>query len=296
MKLALAQYPVSEPSDWLQAATQIEQWTADAAAQGAELLVFPEYAAMSLAAVFDDATRNDLIAQVDALQTLRDDYLALHLRLARQLGVHIVAGSFPWRLSDDVVVNRAWFCTPHGVDFQDKQIMTRFERESWNIDAATTPLKVFRTPLGMVAINICYDVEFPLLARAQCETGAELIVAPSCTDTLAGYYRVRVGCQARALENQCYVAQSPLVGNAPWSAAIDVNTGRAGVFGPPDRGFPDSGVIVEGRLDQPAWIYADVDLAAVMKVRNEGQVFNHRHWADQGDTALPAVEVVSLLP
>ncbi|MFT4046099.1 MAG: carbon-nitrogen hydrolase family protein [Solimonas sp.] len=294
MKLALAQFPVSEPQTWQDFVAQIEAWAAEAA--GAGLLVFPEYAAMSLAALFDAATRADLHGQVEAMQTLRDDWLALHRRLAQQHGVYIIAGSFPWRLAPDCVVNRAWFCAPHGgVGFQDKQIMTRFERESWNISASPhSGLKVFRTALGMIAIDICYDVEFPLLARAQTEAGAELIVVPSCTDTAAGYHRVRVGCQARALENQCLVAQAPLVGAAPWSPAVDINVGRAGVFGPPDRGFPDSGVIVEGQWNAARWVYADIDLDNVLKVRNEGQVFNHRHWHEQGQTALPAIEIVEL--
>ncbi|WP_028079017.1 carbon-nitrogen hydrolase family protein [Solimonas soli] len=296
MKLALAQFPVSEPRQWDDVVAPIEAWVGEAAAAGAQLLVFPEYAAMSLAALFDSATRADLQAQVDAMQALRDDWLALHRRLAQRHGVYIVAGSFPWRLALECVVNRAWFCAPHGgLGFQDKQIMTRFERERWDISASPdSGLKVFRTALGMVAIDICYDSEFPLLARAQSEAGAELILVPSCTDSAAGYHRVRVGCQARALENQCYVAQAPLVGEAPWSAAIDVNVGRAGLFGPPDRGFPDSGVIVEGEWNAPQWIHADIDLGEVLKVRNEGQVFNHRHWAEQGEIALPRVEIVTL--
>ncbi|MGH8445730.1 MAG: carbon-nitrogen hydrolase family protein [Solimonas sp.] len=296
MKLAVAQYPVSEPRDWREVEATLERWVAEAAGAGAALLLFPEYAAMSLAALFDARTRADLAMQVDAMQGLRDDYLALHRRLARAHGVYLVAGSFPWRLTAETVVNRAWLCAPHGgAEFQDKQIMTRFERESWNISASPdSGLKVFRTALGMIAINVCYDIEFPLLARAQCEAGAELLLAPSCTDTAAGYQRVRVGCQARALENQCYVAQAPLVGEAPWSAAIDINVGRAAVFGPPDRGFPDSGVLAEGPWNAARWLYADIDPGAVLKVRNEGQVFNHRHWAEQGASALPPVTVVDL--
>ena len=296
VRIAVAQYPVSEPSQWNEAAAQLRHWSEEAAVNGARLLVFPEYAAMSLVALFETSIRDDLARQVEALQALRDDYLDLHRELAQSLGVYILAGSFPWTLREDCTVNRAWLCAPDGrADFQDKQIMTRFERELWDISSApASGLKVFHTALGMLAVDICYDSEFPLLARAQCEAGAELILVPSCTDTLAGDHRVRVGCQARALENQCYVAQSPLVGLADWSPAVDVNTGRAGVFGPPDHGFPDDGVLAEGVLDQPGWIYADIDPAAVMRVRNEGQVFNHRHWHEQGDVALPAETRIEL--
>lgn len=293
-KLAAAQFPVWEPRDWQEIDTTLTQWIADAAAQGAKLLVFPEYAAMSLPALFDATVRDDLARQVDAMQALRDAYLQLHRDLAQRHGLYILAGSFPWRLDDDRVVNRAWFCAPDGnAEFQDKQIMTRFERESWNIEGQAG-LKLFDTALGRIAVNICYDCEFPLLARAQAEAGAQLILVPSCTDTPAGYHRVKVGCQARALENQCVVVQSPLVGEAPWSAAVDVNIGAAGVFGPPDRGFPDDGVLALGEMNEAQWLYADIDLAAVAQVRDQGQVFNFRHWPEQGAAALPAVTRIPL--
>ena len=68
-------------------------------------------------------------------------------------------------------------------------------------------------------IAICYDIEFPLIAHAMARAGAELILAPSCTDTIAGANRVHVGARARALENQVYVAVAPTVGQAPWSPA-----------------------------------------------------------------------------
>ncbi|HEY1075178.1 MAG TPA: carbon-nitrogen hydrolase family protein [Fontimonas sp.] len=285
-KLAAAQFPVSEPRDWSAFERQISDWVSQAAMAGAKLLVFPEYAAMSLPALFDTATRADLALQVRAMQALREDYVALHRRLATTHRVHLLAGSFPWTLADGRTVNRAWFFAPDGAAaFQDKQIMTRFEREHWNI-AGDGELKVFDTALGRIAVNICYDCEFPLLARAQVEAGAELILVPSCTDTLAGYHRVRVGCQARALENQCLVVQAPLIGEAAWSPAIDVNVGAAGVFAPPDRGFPDDGVIALGSMNQAQWLYAEVDLAAVAAVRRGGQVFNHCHWAEQRPAAV----------
>lgn len=293
-RLAAAQFPVSEPRTWAEFESQLNAWVTEAALAGARLLVFPEYASMSLPALFDADVRADLARQVNAMQALRDAYANAHRALARAHGVYLVAGSFPWQLDDGRVVNRAWLFAPDGgAGFQDKQIMTRFERESWNIHGLAG-LKVFDTALGCFAINICYDSEFPLLARAQAEAGAQLILVPSCTDTPAGYHRVRVGCQARALENQCLVVQSPLVGEAPWSTAVDVNVGAAGVFGPPDRGFPDDGVLALGDMNRAQWLYADIDLGAVAQVRAQGQVFNHRHWPEQGGAALPAVERITL--
>lgn len=284
--LAAAQFPVFSPTHWDEVEALITRWVEDAVANRARLLVFPEYGAMSLAHL-DPATRSDLHGQIRAMQVHRQAWLDLHRSLAQAHGVYILAGSYPWLLEDGRSVNRAWFCAPNGAaEFQDKRVMTRFEREQWQI-SGEPELKVFDTTLGRIAVNICYDSEFPLQARAQCEAGAEIILVPSCTDTLAGYHRVRVGAQARALENQCYVVQSPIVGEAAWSPAVDVNIGAAGVYGPPDRGFPDDGVIAQGELNLPAWLYATIDPAKVAQVRSEGAVFPFRHWPESCAAAAP---------
>jgi predicted amidohydrolase len=78
---------------------------------------------------------------------------------------------------------------------------------------------------------------------------------------------------------------APLVGSVEWSPAVDVNRGAAGVFGPPDLGFPEDGVIAQGEMDKPGWIEARFDLDTIARVRAEGQVFNHRHWDEQAGIA-----------
>ncbi len=277
--VAAAQFPVFSPDSWVEVEALVTQWVADAAAKRAKLLVFPEYGAMSIAHL-DATTRSDLHGQIAAMQVHRKAWRDLHAALAAAHDVHILAGSYPWRLDDGRYVNRAFLCFPDGkVEHQDKCVMTRFEREQWNI-TSEPPIKVFDTTLGKIAITICYDSEFPLLARAACEAGAEIILVPSCTDTLAGYYRVKVGAQARALENQCYVIQSPIVGEAAWSPAVDVNIGSAGVYGPPDRGFPDDGIIAIGPLNEPLWLYAEIDPGKVAEVRENGAVLPFRHWPE----------------
>jgi len=160
--------------------------------------------------------------------------------------------------------------------------MTRFENEQWLVKAGDE-IKVIATDIGKIGINICYDAEFPLITRQQVAAGADLILVPSCTDTEAGFHRVRIGCQARALENQCYVIQSSTFGNAEWSEAVDVNTGRASIYTPVDYGFPDNGILVEGANDRAEWVYADLDLAEIARVRKEGQVFNYRDWEKQAE-------------
>lgn len=294
LPLAAAQYRIGCFESLKAWEARLERMIAEAAAAGARLLVFPEYGAMELVSLFGPEVRTDLRAQLEALQPLLPDYLALHQRLASRYEVYLLAASFPVRTAPDTYRNRAHLFSPAGaMGYQDKLIMTRFERERWGI-AAGGRLAVFETGLGRLAVNICYDAEFPLLARAQCEAGAELLLVPSCTDAAAGYHRVRIACQARALEGQCYVVQAPTVGEAAWSEAVDRNVGAAGVFGPPDRGFPADGVIALGALDRPQWLYAELDLDRIAEVREKGQVLNARHWPEQSRALTPPVESVML--
>lgn len=281
LKLAAAQYPIDWLEGWSAFEAKLAGWVAAAAGEGAGLLVFPEYGAMELASLFPEPVPGDLGRQLEAVASLEDRLIELHCRLARRHGVHILGGSHPAQAGAGRFHNRARLYGPEGGHaFQDKIVMTRFERESWGV-AGAEELHPIDTPFGRVGICICYDVEFPLLARCLVEAGAELILVPSCTETLHGYWRVRVGAQARALESQCLVIHSPTVGSAPWSPAVDANRGAAGVYAPPDVGFPEDGVVALGKLDQPGWIYADLDLASVTQVREQGMVLNHRHWPEQ---------------
>ncbi len=280
-KIATAQYDISFLKNWQQYHDKIERWVADAATQNAKILLFPEYFSMELASLFEQAIYSSLVKQLDALQSLLADFIGLFQMLAKRYQCIIQAGTFPVRLPSGAYRNRAYLFMPNGdVDYQDKLMMTRFENEQWLIQSGDE-LKCFDTDYGKIAINICYDSEFPLLARQQVEAGANLILVPSCTDTVAGYHRVQIGCQARALENQCYVVQSPLVGEAAWSEAVDVNVGAAAVYTPVDRGFPDNGILVSGAFNAVTWVVAEIALTACATVREQGQVFNYRDWALQ---------------
>lgn len=291
--VAAAQYPIEFVETFAAWRAKLARWVTEAAGGGAKLLVFPELGAMELSATLPEAVRRDARAEIDALQALWEPYQAAHREEAARHGVHILAASFPVRLEDGTVRNRAALVTPEGTcGIQDKLMMTRFEREDW-ILAGGDRLRVFDTTLGRLAVTICYDVEFPLIARAAVEAGADVLLAPSCTDTAHGFHRVAVGARARALENQCFVVTAPTVGKAPWSAAVDVNTGAAGVFAPPDRGFPEDGVLAVGERDRPGWITVTLDLDALAFARREGQVLNHAHWPEHVRLAGPA-EVVRL--
>ncbi len=288
MKVATAAYDLDWLDSWAQYEDKLNRWVTEAAGQGAELLVFPEYGAMELSTLDGADVAGDLERSIRAVSDRMADAQALHQRLARDYGTYILGASAPVVDGPGRPVNRAALYAPDGQqDHQDKQIMTRFEREAWDI-APGGPLKLFDTKLGKIGVLICYDSEFPLLGRALSE--ADLILVPSCTEALSGYWRVRIGAMARALENQCVTVMASLVGSNEWSEAVDMNTGTGGIFGPPDKGFPGTGVLAEGQLNQPGWTYADIDLSAIAEVRADGHVLNRTHWDEQ----TPRVESVTI--
>ncbi|TCT22145.1 carbon-nitrogen hydrolase family protein [Thiobaca trueperi] len=293
IKIAACQYPIDSLPDLTAWRNKVSALVAEAATAGASLLVFPEYASLELASLLPEAVRSDLRATLAGMQPFLPEYLALHRELAERHQVYLLAGSFPVA-NDGVYRNRVWLFGSDGrCGWQDKLIMTRFEREQWGI-AGGEGLTLFETAIGRLGILICYDAEFPLLARALVAAGADLLLVPSCTDGWPGYHRVRIACQARALEGQCYVVQSPTVGEASWSPAVDVNRGLAGVFSPPDHGLPDDGVIALGRAGETGWALTELDLDRLRAVQTGGQVLNRRDWGEQRPVVVREIDRVVL--
>lgn len=282
--LAACQYHIDLLETWDAYAEHLTSLCQQAAEQGAQLLLLPEYAGLVLSGQLPAAERSDLHASIAGIQPLVPRWLALCEQIARDCNVYLQPGSMPVLDDDGQYRNRAWLFGPEGcLGSQDKLMMTRFELEQWNI-AAGTELTVFDTDLGKLGILICYDNEFPMLARTLAEQGADLILAPSCTDTVAGFYRVRIGAQARALENQIAVLQSPTVGMADWSPALDENNGRAALYVPSDYGMPPSGIVAESPELCPSssqWLVCQLDLDEVRRLRDHGQVFTRRDWPKQ---------------
>jgi len=283
MKIATATYPIDWHDNWASYEAKISRWVAEAADAAADLLVFSEYGAMELASLAGAEVAADVEQSMLAVAALLPKANALYAQLATEHNLHILGASAPCYDGHARPSNRAVFFAPNGTQaYQDKQIMTRFERDPMNMRTGG-PLTIFDTALGRIGVIICYDSEFPNLARALVEAGVEILLAPSCTSSLAGYWRVRIGSMARALESQCVVVHSPTTGDAAWNPTVDVNIGAAAIYGPPDMGFPDTGVLAEGVLNEPAWVYGNVSLDAIRAVRADGRVLNMTHWEEQSE-------------
>lgn len=280
LRIATAAYAFDKAESWEAYTQRLSEWLDGACDQGAQLLVLPEYASMEMASLGGTAVSADLQASLHWVADFADRRRAWFAQQAEHRGCWIASGSGPVRHNGGFV-NQAELHAPDGQCLiQQKRIMTRFEREIWGVQAGQG-LQVMQTPYGAMGLLLCYDSEFPLLARRLVELGARWLLVPSCTDTLAGAYRVRIACQARALENQCVVVRASTVGTAQWCDAIDVNHGSAGIYAPPDVGWPDNGVVAEGELDKSGWVTASIDPDAIEMVREKGAVLNHLHWDEQ---------------
>jgi predicted amidohydrolase len=284
LKIAAAQYPIDELVSQGAWRDKIARWVADGAATGAELLVFPEYAAIEQAAPLGADVSGNLDATLKAVADLERERVAFHAELAAEHNVHILVGSGPVRKGEGRYVNAAQLVTPAGsIGVQEKTIMTPFEWD-WGISPGG-PLRVFDTTLGLIGVAICYDSEFPLLVRAMAEAGAEVVLVPSCTERVSGYHRVRTGARARALENQIATVVSPTVGDALWSPAVDRNNGAAGIYVPSEQTISDDGVLAEGALNAPQWVSAAIDLKRLRHLRSEGEMRNFIDWSNQPGAA-----------
>lgn len=295
-QIAVAQYPISSFSTMEQWKSHIADWVSDACLQGAEILIFPEYGSMELVSLLDLHIQQDLQLQLEEVQRFLPTFKDAFTELASKFNCLIIAPSFPEK-QNNLFINRSYVFAPSGkIGYQDKLFMTRFEEEDWKISPADPVLHVFEWRGLLFGIQICFDSEFAFGGHILAQQGAQLIVAPSCTETLRGAHRVHIGCRARALEQQLFVCVAQTVGEAPWSPAVDINTGFGGFYATPDLDFPSDGVLKVGAINQPQWLVEQLDFSKLALVRKDGAVRNFdKHQLIYTDLRTESVEVKKLL-
>lgn len=260
--------PVSTLAEFRQ---QVEGLVETAADYGVRLLVFPEYFAIQLLTLND--IRRPLPEQVRHLAQLAPDFIALFSELAQRHEIYIAAGTFPVvDPGGDALYNDCLFFSPRGEYVnQGKMHLTRWEKDDWKVSPRSR-LKVIETDFGIVAITICYDVEFPEVARTAAKLGASILLVPSCTDDRQGFLRVRYCAHARAIENHMYVVCSGTVGSLPMVPAVSMNYGQASILTPSDFPFARDGILAEGVVNQEMMIIGDLNLETIQENRTFGSV------------------------
>lgn len=269
VRLCVAQYQMRRLRSWEDFVDQVEFFASSADEYHSHFLLFPEWFTCQLFTTFGLIT--DERKAMQRLTEYTDRYIELFTRLAKKHALHIVAGTHPV-VRDGRTYNVAHLFTPAGKVFtQDKLHITPDERVSYGITPGEN-LKVFDTGLARIAIQVCYDIEFPEATRLLTLAGAQIILVPFATDERKAYLRIRACAQARAIENWLYTAISGNVGNLPGVPSFLINYGQSAIFTPSDFAFPPHGVAAEADPNMETVVIGDVDLASLTTQRELGSV------------------------
>jgi predicted amidohydrolase len=268
VRIAAMQYLLRPINCFEDFATQVEFFVESARKYRSNFVLFPEFFTMQLLSYLRDPAPARAVRR---LAELTPAYEELFTRLATQTGMYIIAGTHPV-MQEGEVFNAAHLFTPRGLVFRQKKVhLTPVEKGPYQLSRGHG-FYLYHTDFGKVAILVCYDVEFPEAARCLAEAGAQILFVPSCTDGRHGFFRVRYCAQARAIENQVYVAMAATVGNLPEVPYMNTNYGQAAILTPSDYFFARDGIANEGIINQEQMIISDVDLDLLAEQRITGSV------------------------
>ncbi len=272
VRLATCQLQARPVEDFDEFVRNVEYFVDVASSYQCDFIVFPELFSLSLLS-FERKGLTPMEA-IDKLTDHRKPLVAALSRLALSYNINIVGGSHPTRTDDGDIQNVAYVCLRDGsIHAQEKIHPTPNEAYWWKIKGGDA-VEVIQTDIGPIGVLICYDSEFPELARRLVDEGARIIFVPFCTDNRQGYMRVRYCAQARAIENQCFVVMSGNVGNLPGVENMDIQYAQSCILTPCDFPFARDGIAAEASENIETLTIADVNLADLTWARAEGTVRN----------------------
>ncbi|BCG57348.1 carbon-nitrogen hydrolase family protein [Paenibacillus sp. URB8-2] len=269
LRIAVMQYGLSPIQTEAQFWDGLQSRIDEAVKEKADLLVFPEYTTAHLLSIVPAMSYEEACGYLDGITAVYRDFFQ---SASAKSGIVILAGTHICR-DERRFVNKASLFFPDGrVETQNKLHLTPEEQQDWKLGHGDG-LNVIGTPWGKLAILTCYDIEFPEAARIAADKGVELILCPSYTETVSGYYRVRNTSQARAIENQLFVALSGIVGELKEKRSqVDRGYCQAGLFAPCDFPFPPDGVIQAGVVNESMLVIATADFSMLRENRERGTV------------------------
>lgn len=236
-----------------------------------DIVLFPELFNAPLIHTYEGDSSSDAMRK---LAEYSEKMRVAMVEMALAYNINIVTGSVPVLGEDGKVMNVAYLCRRDGTwDSQEKLHITPGEESDWRFSGGND-LKVFDTDVGKIGVLICYDIEFPELARLQTQKGMRILLVPFWTDTKTGYLRVRRCAQARAIENECYVAISGSVGNIPKVQTMGIQYSQAAIFTPSDFSFPHDAIAAEATPGVETTLITDLDLDLIKELRAKGSVRN----------------------
>ena len=238
-----------------------------------DFILFPEYFNAPLMAKYNHLGEAQSIRGLaEYTEEVRDRFI----NLAISYNVNIITGSMPYMKEDGKLYNVGFLIRRDGThEMYEKIHVTPDEIKSWGLTGGNM-VQTFETDCAKIGILICYDVEFPELSRIMADQGMQILFVPFLTDTQNGYSRVRVCAQARAIENECFVAIAGSVGNLPRVHNMDIQYAQSGVFTPCDFAFPTDGRRAEATPNTEMILVSDVDLSLLNELHTYGSVRNLR--------------------
>ncbi|WP_309500132.1 bifunctional GNAT family N-acetyltransferase/carbon-nitrogen hydrolase family protein [Sulfurovum sp.] len=235
-----------------------------------DFALFPEFFNAPLMA------ENNHMSEPDAIRELAKHTEGIVRKFSEfsiSYNINIITGSMP-EIKDGHLYNVGYLCRRDGsTERYEKIHVTPDEAKVWGMQGGTG-LKTFDTDCGKIGILICYDSEFPELSRLLADEGMDILFVPFLTDTQNGYSRVRHCSQARAIENECYVALAGSVGNLPNVHNMDMQFAQSAVFTPCDFAFPTNGIKAEAVPNSEMVLIADVDIDLLTELNKFGAVTN----------------------
>lgn len=251
---------------------QAEYFVDAVSAYRSDFALFPEFFNAPLMADHNHMPESQAIRELAAYTPV---IVQKFSELAISYNINIITGSMP-ELRDDLLYNVGYLCRRDGTtERYEKLHVTPDEAKVWGMQGGNI-LKTYDTDCGKIGILICYDSEFPELSRILADEGMDILFIPFLTDTQNGYSRVRHCAQARAIENECYVAIAGSVGNLPKVHNMDIQFAQSMVFTPCDFAFPANGIKAEATTNTEMILIADVDLDMLRELNQFGSVRNLR--------------------
>jgi predicted amidohydrolase/ribosomal protein S18 acetylase RimI-like enzyme len=268
VRVCVIQYMMKKINSFEEFATQCEYFAEVSSGYKSDFAVFPEIFTTQLLSFLDEKIPSQAIRR---LTEFTDDYIRLFTNLALKYNINIVGGSH-FVEEEDGIYNIAYLFRRDGtIEKQYKIHITPNERKWWGIQQGDQ-VKVFDTDCGKISILICYDIQFPELARIATDAGANIIFTPFCTDDRQGYLRVRYCSQARAVENQVYTVIAGTVGNLTHVVNMDIQYAQSAIFSPSDFTFPKDAIIGETNPNIEMVVVGDLDLELLRRNRIQGSV------------------------
>ncbi|KLT69433.1 carbon-nitrogen hydrolase family protein [Flavobacterium sp. ABG] len=235
---------------------------------GSDFALFPELFIAPLMADYNHLSEAEAIRE---LARYSDPIRKRFQEFAISYNINIITGSMPY-LDNGNLYNVGFLCKRDGTsEMYTKIHVTPNEVQHWGMKGGSQ-FKTFDTDCGKIGILICYDVEFPELSRIMANEGMNILFVPFLTDTQNAYTRVKHCSQARAIENECYVAIAGCVGNLPKVNNMDIQYAQASVFTPSDFAFPSNGIKAEATPNTEMTLIVDVDLNLLKQLHEHGSV------------------------